>query len=190
MSAARSTGVQRVFVMAEEWLTYNELGERLGVSSEAARQKAMRLRLRKQPGNDGKVRVWVDWEEVAASTTARKPKDDETDEPTPDEQVLNERAIAALEAHIESLREAVERGETAFHAERARADDERARADRERDRADAERGRVDELLRRVSELAADTGQRADNDRRTGEELARLRAELDQMRRPWWKRLVG
>ncbi|ALN75736.1 hypothetical protein [Aureimonas sp. AU20] len=175
--------------MAEDWLTYSELGERLGVSSEAARQKSMRLRLRKQSGNDGKVRVWVDWQDVAASTTARKSKDDETDE-TADEQAYDERTIAALEAHIESLREAVQRGETAFHAERARADDERARADRERDRADAERGRVDELLRRVADLATGAVQQADNDRRTGEDLARLRAELEQMQRPWWKRLVG
>ncbi len=177
--------------MAEEWLTYSELGERLGVSSEAARQKSMRLRLRKQSGNDGKARVWVDWEEVAASTTARKLKYEENDEPTADEQPSDERTIAALEAHIESLREAVERGETAFHAERARADDERARADRERDRADTERSRVDELLRRIVELATETGQRADNDRRTAEELARLRTELATQRsRPWWKRLAG
>lgn len=170
--------------MAEEWLTYSELGERLGVSSEAARQKAMRLRLRKQPGNDGKVRVWVDWEEVAASTTARRLKDEENDEPTADEQPWDERTIAALEAHIESLREAVKRGETAFHAERARAD-------QERDRADTERSRVDELLRQVAELAAETGQRADNDRRTAEELAHLRKELAAHKsRPWWKRLAS
>lgn len=191
MSFAQTTGVQRASNMAEEWLTYSELGERLGVSPEAARQKAMRLRLRRQTANDGKARVFVDVEDVAASTTVRRPKDAPSDDDTTaDEQASDERAIAALEAHIESLRAAIERGETAFHAERARADDERARADRERDRADGERGRVDALLHRLAEMATDTQQRAANDQRTGDELARLRAELDELRRPWWRRLVG
>jgi hypothetical protein len=48
--------------MAEVWLTYGELGERLGISPEAARQKAMRGRWRRQQGNDGKARVLVGFE--------------------------------------------------------------------------------------------------------------------------------
>ena len=43
--------------MSIESLTYAELGDRLGASSEAARSLARRLRLTRRPGNDGKVRV-------------------------------------------------------------------------------------------------------------------------------------
>ena len=50
--------------MSIESLTYAELGDRLGVSPEAARSLARRLRLTRRPGNDGKVRVTVDLAEV------------------------------------------------------------------------------------------------------------------------------
>ena len=46
--------------MTIESLTYSELGERLGSSPGAARSLARRLRLVRRPGNDGKVRVFVD----------------------------------------------------------------------------------------------------------------------------------
>ena len=39
------------------WLTYQEAGDRLGVSAEAARAKAARKRWRRQLGNDGLARV-------------------------------------------------------------------------------------------------------------------------------------
>ena len=57
--------------MATEWMTYAELGERIGVSPEAARQRAMRLKLRRQIGNDGKARVAVDLEEVPLNPRKR-----------------------------------------------------------------------------------------------------------------------
>ena len=66
--------------MAVEQLTYTQLGERLGISTEAARQKAIRGRWRRIPGNDGKTLVEVDLAAVApptglpeASATKRKP---------------------------------------------------------------------------------------------------------------------
>src|SRR3954470_16269109 len=45
---------------APVWLTYVELGDRLGITPDAARQKAIRGRWRKQKGNDGKARVLVE----------------------------------------------------------------------------------------------------------------------------------
>src|SRR4051794_8719868 len=51
--------------MAVEWLTYAELGERIGVTRDAARCRAGRLKLRRQAGNDGRVRVAVDFDEIA-----------------------------------------------------------------------------------------------------------------------------
>lgn len=40
-----------------EWLTYAEAGRRLGISSDAARQRANRGRWAKTLGNDGKRRI-------------------------------------------------------------------------------------------------------------------------------------
>ena len=48
--------------MAEEWLTYSDLGERLGISSEAARQKAIRDRWPRRLAEDGRAQVQVDIE--------------------------------------------------------------------------------------------------------------------------------
>jgi hypothetical protein len=170
--------------MAEEWLTYSELGERLGVSAEAARQKAIRLRLRRQTANDGKAQVLVDVEDVRASSTPRKPKDQSADDrPTADEQPADERALAALEAHITTLKEMVSKAEAASDRERERADGERARADAERDRAN-------ELVARVEELLAERAKRVEADSQVESQVAELKVMVEQMRRPWWKRLVG
>jgi hypothetical protein len=57
--------------MAAENLTYAELGERLGVSAQAARALARRLRLPRQTANDGKTLVMVDMDEIDA--TAKRP---------------------------------------------------------------------------------------------------------------------
>ena len=50
--------------MSIESLTYAEMGDRLGTSAEAARSLARRLRLPREPGNDGKARVTVDLTEI------------------------------------------------------------------------------------------------------------------------------
>src|SRR3954449_12278258 len=50
--------------MAVEWLTYAEFGERIGVTRDAARCRASRLRLRRQIGNDGKARIAVDLDDI------------------------------------------------------------------------------------------------------------------------------
>ncbi len=73
-SCARCAPVQRVsdgVHMAEEWLTYSALGEHLGISAEAAPQKAIRYRWRRQPANDGKAQVLVDLEEERTVTAPR-----------------------------------------------------------------------------------------------------------------------
>jgi hypothetical protein len=60
------------------WLTYVELGDRLGITPDAARQKAIRGRWRKQRGNDGKARVLVE-PEVLQSAVQTHPHGDHTD---------------------------------------------------------------------------------------------------------------
>src|SRR3954464_5407203 len=45
--------------MADQWLTYQQAGELLGVSAEAIRRHARRHGWRGQRGNDGKALVFV-----------------------------------------------------------------------------------------------------------------------------------
>lgn len=42
---------------ANEWLTYAQAGERLGITAEAVRAKAIPQHWRRVPGNDGKALV-------------------------------------------------------------------------------------------------------------------------------------
>lgn len=175
--------------MAEEWLSYKELGERLGVSPEAARQQAIRRRLPRRLANDGKAQVLCDLDELRATHTPRTPKDDEgpdDDRPTAEEQAIDARMLEALEAQISTLRELVARADEATVRERERADDERRRADVERATADVERTRADELRTRLETLL---GEKARAEAATAE-AERLRAEIAGLRRPWWRRLAG
>jgi chromosome segregation ATPase len=171
-------------------LTYSDLGERLGVSAEAARQKAIRYRWPRQTANDGKAQVRVDLDEmkVTPSRKAREPADARpTAEQTPVEPPADVRMLAALEEHINTLKAMVAKAEETASREREQANTERIRADGERGRADAERARADELIRRLEELRdTQAARRAD----TEQQLVDLKSLVDQLRRPWWKRLVG
>lgn len=150
--------------MAEEWLTYSQLGERLGVSAEAARQKAIRLRLRRQTANDGKAQCLVDVEDVRAGTVPRKGKDDRT---TPDEQPADARLLEALDGHIASLKEIVAR-------EQARADGLQTRLDALLDERASDGRRTGELEQAITELRS--------------KIQALDARPAP--RPWWHRLAG
>jgi DNA primase len=175
--------------MAEEWLTYNELAERLGVSSEAARQKAIRHRWPRRTANDGKAQVRVDVEDVRATLPVRKPKDEppSNGSPTPDDSPSDTRALAALEAHIETLKAMAAKAEGIAELERQRADTERGRADSERERANRLASRVDELLTEASKATERDRQAADLE----EQVKQLRGMVEAAaRRPWWKRLAG
>src|SRR5215475_2216110 len=88
--------------VAETWLTYRELAQALGISAEAARQKAIRARWQRQRGNDGKARILVDLEAEKAAHTPRRRPDEHPDE---------RRTFEALEAHITTLKEAVAKAE-------------------------------------------------------------------------------
>ena len=60
--------------MPLEMLTYAELGERLKISSEAARALVKRHRLPRSRSNDGKTLVQVDLTELSHSPLARSPQ--------------------------------------------------------------------------------------------------------------------
>ncbi len=154
------------------WLTYVELGERLGITPDAARQKAIRGRYRKQKGNDGKARVLVEPEVLEVVVQTRPPADhadDHTDErmvleapaQTPEAQSssgIDATLAAMLDEQIGFLRGLVE--------------SERARADRLQD----------ELL----SLAKTHAQTLE---RHAEEMQRI-ATRQPERRSWWRRIFG
>ena len=134
--------------MPDRWMTYAELGDELGITPEAARQRATRKRWRRIVHNDGKARVMVEDDElelVRASPrrSARQAPVDRQDVPplTGPDNPQNESTINALEAHIATLKEAVERAE--------------ALADRRGVELEAERARVHDLHVRLLEITAD-----------------------------------
>jgi hypothetical protein len=184
----RSTGVR----MAEEWLTYSDLAERLGVSSEAARQKAIRQRWPRRTANDGKAQVRVDVEDVRATMSVRRPKDEPApdDRPTPDDPLSNPQVLVALGDHIETLRTMVAKAESIADRERERADSERVRADKEQGRADAERARADEISARLEEVLSDRRKRAQMNDAIQQEVTELRSMVEKMTRPWWRRIAS
>ena len=134
--------------MPDRWMTYAELGEELGITPEAARQRATRRRWRRTVHNDNKARILVEEDElelVRASPrrSARQAPVDRQDVPplTGPDNPQNENTINALEAHIATLKEAVERAE--------------ALADQRGAELEAERARVQDLHVRLLEITAD-----------------------------------
>jgi chromosome segregation ATPase len=192
---ARSLGVEQVISMAEEWLTYGDLGERLGISSEAARQKAIRYRWRRRTNNHGKAEVLVDLVEVREQMERFPPRKPKADQPsddrlTPEDQSSDAQTFAALDAHIETLKAMVAKAEALAERERERADNERSRAESERERAERLQARVGELLTERGQLSDQQQQAVRGLEEQIEELRRIMETRAAARRPWWRRLAG
>jgi len=151
--------------MSCESLTYADLADRLGTTSEAARALVRRLKLPRQPGNDGKVRITVDLTDLEYKPLpARSPGGHRAD-------------IEALKAQIEALQHELGELEAENSTLRSVADGHRADFDRERERCDAL------LLEIVRFTAAVISAR--------EKAARLEGELVACRaRSWSRRLAG
>lgn len=152
--------------MAETWLTYAELAERLGTTPEAARAKANRGRWRKQLDNTGKAKVLVDLD-AQASRTSRTRSPARTPDHRPDAQVDAhpnvQAALTALAGHITTLQEQLNKAE-ALAAGRGQE-------------IAVERERVADLTSRLLQLTADLM------------VIQQQAAADQRRR-WWRRITG
>ena len=79
--------------MAEEWLSYSDLGERLNISPEAVRQRAIRARWPRRTANDGKAQVKVDVADVLALMPPRRANDCATPDQPPIEALSDARTI-------------------------------------------------------------------------------------------------
>lgn len=140
--SARSTGVGRGNSMAAEWISYATLGERLGISPEAARQKAIRAKWSRKPANDGKTLVLVDFDDLRP-VPVRRTKEQASD--TPPAQASDTRIPDATVAAVEVLSRHI-----------ARLEAELATVKGERDQAQAVAAQVEGLK---ATLAAVEGER-------------------------------
>jgi hypothetical protein len=111
--------------MSGDWLTYRELADRLGVSVEAARRRALRARWAKQAGNDGRSRVLLpdDYDVDRRPDGAPDARPDALGEKS----VPSGRLVAALEAHVETLKAQLAAAEARASAADVRAVDEAAK---------------------------------------------------------------
>jgi len=164
-SSGGHPGIFRAAPMSFESLTYADLADRLGTTSEAARALVRRLKLPRQPGNDGKVRITVDLAELEyRPLPARSPGGHRGD-------------IDALKARVEALQSELSELETENSALRVAADGHRADFERERERSDTL------LVEVVRFTAAVLSAR--------ERAARLEGELVACRdRSWSRKLAG
>jgi hypothetical protein len=88
--------------MSSDWLTYKEAGAVLGVSAEAARQRAIRGSWPRRLNNEGAALVRVP-EGVTSRPRRKNERPNERPAPEAVEQA-DERLVAALQAHIETLK--------------------------------------------------------------------------------------
>jgi hypothetical protein len=171
--------------MEGEWLTYEQAAERLNVSPEAVRQKAIRGRWQRTIGNDklARVRLPDGW-----PNPVRTPFERPNEKPvrTPSGRASDASLIKALEAHVakEQLSAAEARAVAADAQRVAELVAERARADKqladlgaglasERARTEAERAKAEKAIAELVGLAD-----------------RLAAIAEERARPWWRRLRG
>ena len=111
--------------MSVESLTYADLADRLGTTQEAARSLVRRLRLPRQTGNDGKVRINIDLAEIQYKPQpARSPSGHQPD-------------IETLKAQIAGLQDELKNLEAENSMIRSSAAGHRADFERERDRYDS-----------------------------------------------------
>ena len=166
----------------ERMLTYAELGERLGLSAEAARAKAKREqkagRWRIVHGNDGRARVRLPASAIPDRPPDRPPErsaahtgNDRPDVP-PDVRV----DAAGLSAEVAALRAAV-----------AELGDGRARM--ERLQIEAVEARMD-AVRAIAERDATKAATAAEVEARNAVIEELRAELARLRLPFWRRWLG
>src|SRR5262245_6521821 len=123
--------------MPIEQLTYTEIAERLGISSEAARAIVKRHRLPRSRSNDGKTLAEIDLEEIRHKPLpARSPRGDHavTD------------VVTTLKAKVAEL-------EAALAAEQQRSAGHRADYEHERERADRMVSTQDRMVAELTNLS-------------------------------------
>jgi chromosome segregation ATPase len=193
-------------MVGAKWMTYAELGELIGGTPEAGRQLALRLKLRKQIGNEDKrVRVWVDDETVTRRNTRPTSVQTPVEDPvhTPVQQDGQTGEINALREHLATMERLMAEQRADHHValdllraahlaelervaanqarqieERAQLQDQLQGALAEADHAKADQVR---MARDVATMFDELKALADKHAALHGDQARLQAELDQAR---------
>ncbi len=173
--------------MAIVRLSYQELGERLGISAEAARQRAKRRHWQIIPANEPNGRAFVLIDEEALAREAVRPPDDRPDEGGDVRPYVPPEALAALAEQLAGLRAELQ-ARTQDAARVAALEVELAMARAQLAAATAiaeERVRAAQAVA-IADAATATKALEGKDALLGE----LRQELARLRRPWWRRWRG
>ena len=164
--------------MPEEWLTYRDIGARIGLSVEAVRTRVRRAGWRTQPGNDGRTRVLVPVEVLVESV---RPDEDRVNH-----QVDRTGDLTGLVALLTAAEARVSRLEKQLEAERDRVNEARSEVDRLRAEA-AELTAQTDQAKQVSteaEQAARIATDALNAARRAEEARKARGLVARLRAAW------
>jgi hypothetical protein len=190
-------------------LTYQELGDRLGINAEAARAIARRRRWPTMRGNDGRARISVEEAELAAESVRTPATTFTLDGPVivrpdghPDVRAdvhpdghLDARTDAGLIAELRERLTAVEVERDRLAGELAEARERAIRAEAEAQAARTIATAEIEAVRQAAEdRVAARNAAIEVLRATRDDLAarldRAEAELRDARRPWWRRVLG
>lgn len=181
-----------------QWLAYRDLAERLGISVEAAQQKARRGRWQRRDSNDGRRLVLVPYEALDSPTIpATVPPTTPLVLPAPVAPAVYGGADH-VEALIEELRQRSSAAEAREQAAFARFDQERQEIRKEvegarlatdwlRGELETERQHARDMATRIDRLHQERHAETEKYR---QEMDSLRAALEDARRPWWRRLMG
>jgi hypothetical protein len=155
-----------------DWHTYTEAAELLGISPNAARHRAIRGHWQRTLGNDKRTRILLPdgWEDSLRIPSMRPAH-------TPNGRVPFKLLIAALEAHIETLKAQLVAAEA--RAEKLVADFAERDAKHTAELA-LERTLADQMSARVDQLTAELA--------AGRAMAE-RGVAAELSRAWWKPLL-
>ena len=192
-------------------LTYEELGQALGIAPASAKRLAIRRKWAKRLGNDGKTRVTVPIERLPAEPVTPVPGDDAGDDTsdvsgvrTSDDagdntdatlvvRLLNQH-VGRLERELEAIRAKLEAVEHERDAERARAAQVavlEALIDTERRHTGELRRERDRMLDQLTAAHAENGVLRERMADTERDRDRVAADLGTLLAlPWWRRLFA
>jgi hypothetical protein len=151
--------------MADDWLTYREAAERLGVSVEGVRQRAIRGRWQRTISNDKRALVCLP-DGILDAVRSPSDRPNKPGVRSPSEQGSNAQTIRALQDLVEAWKERASAAEARLGAADARE------------------------AQHVADLVAERAQTAKAIAAFASLADRLDALAAERARPWWRRLAG
>ncbi len=177
------------------WLSYEEMGAALGITTESAKRLAMRHKWPRRPGNDGRAFVAVPEErlqgaQLAAGDVTNDVSHDDTPAVTDDARNDARALIGYLERRVEEIGDELADARNELRASRFEVDQLRAQAGQ----ADVLMALIETERARTAEVRTEMTARIDLGQLLLEgvqaERDRLLVEVGHQRQPWYRRIVG